>query len=213
MDLLARREHSRLELQQKLQKRFAGTRLQASVLAEEATGKGAGEALTRDSDEARARDVNEAAESTTKPEACEIDAGHDAINETIAAVIDKLTEEGLQSDARLAEAYIHARAGRGHGPVKITAELLGKGVDEPLITQALDAADIDWLALARQTAQKKISRGTVSNSKNYDGAAKDEQELLSRLSLREKSKVMRFLQQRGFTLDQVHSVFSSPDDY
>jgi len=35
----------------------------------------------------------------------------------------KLTDEGLQSDRRLAEAFIRARTNRGRGPVKIKMEL------------------------------------------------------------------------------------------
>ncbi|MCB1644681.1 MAG: regulatory protein RecX [Pseudomonadales bacterium] len=69
MDLLARREHSRLELHEKLSRRFAG---------------------------------------------CQ---------ELIQSETEKLTAEGLQSDARLAEAYVRARSNRGQGPRKIRMEL------------------------------------------------------------------------------------------
>ena len=135
MDLLARREHSRRELRQKLLKRF--------------------------SDQA----------------------------EQIELEIDRLSDEGLQSDERLAEAFIRARSNRGQGPSRIKMELRGKGVSDDVTSLALEASGVDWYELASEVASKKF--GEL-------GAATD---------LKEKARVSRFLQQRGFSYDHISALY------
>jgi len=131
MDLLARREHSRLELQTKLGKRF---------------------------------DVDP----------------HDII-----AQVERLEAEGLQSDRRLAEAYIRARSNRGHGPVKIRVELRVKGVDDELSAAAFDGCGIDWSALAAEVAVRRFGEDPI-------------------IDLKEKARRGRFLLQRGFSFDHIN---------
>ena len=141
MDLLSRREHSRLELQQKLSRRFPGC------------------------------------------------------SEQIAGEIDRLGHENLQSDARLAEAFIRARAGKGRGPVRIRKELIDKGVAGETISLALAESGMDWRELARAAAGKKFGAAF--------GAFRD---------LREKARVARFLQQRGFDQEHIAMICRAPDD-
>lgn len=105
----------------------------------------------------------------------------------IPPALNQLREEGLQSDARLAEAVVTFRSAKGMGPAKITAELQEKGVAKPLITAALEASGIDWPALAQATAQKKFP--DVLDAPN--------------LPLPERARIARFLHQRGFTCEQV----------
>lgn len=135
MDLLARREHSRRELAQKLGKRFSG---QSGLIEEE---------------------------------------------------LDKLTHEGLQNDARLAEAFIQARRSKGQGPVKIRAELKGKGVDDSTISLAFEECDIDWFDVAHEVAVKKFGTAELPTE------------------MKEKGRVARFLQQRGFSYDHISSLY------
>lgn len=133
MDLLARREHSRQELQRKLARRFA------------------------------------------------VDA------EVIFSVINQLTQEGLQSDQRLAEAFLRYRSNRGQGPLKIKAEMREKCIESALIEQIFDEANIDWFDLALRVLEKRYG----------DGSAVDASE---------RAKRTRFLQQRGFSFDQIQTV-------
>lgn len=135
MNLLARREHSYLELQRKLTKRFP-----------------------------------------TQPD-------------LIPPELDRLKAEGLQSDARLAEAYISARSARGQGPAKIKAELQEKGVAKHIITSAFQASNLDWPNLAQQAAKKKFPT-------HFDPTP-------TQLPLKEKARITRFLLQRGFTSHQL----------
>ena len=142
MDLLARREHSRLELLNKLQIRFR-KRLNGNV-----------------------------------DEAC---------IEAIQGQIDRLTDEGLQSDYRLAGSVIRSRSNKGHGPVKIGGELRQKGLNDAMIAAAFLEENIDWFEKAREVSQRKFGLGLPGNSA-------------------ERAKRGRFLQQRGFSWDQIQSI-------
>ena len=42
--------------------------------------------------------------------------------------IDRLANEGLQSDERFSEAYIRSKTQAGYGPIKIKMELAKKGI-------------------------------------------------------------------------------------
>ena len=192
MDLLARREHSRLELQQKLHKRFADPDRQTG--RKKGRKKSEFDLLTEES---------ESEEESTLEQ----------ISETIDAAIDKLTQEGLQSDARLAESYLRARAGKGHGPVKIRMELRGKGVDEDVVNHAFETCDINWLELARQVAHKKYGQLPGTDVPTNSADAPITNASMKEASMKERARLGRFLQQRGFSFDHVSCIFSGGDEH
>ena len=107
--------------------------------------------------------------------------------EVIEAVIDQLQAEGLQSDFRMAEAYVRYRSQRGHGPKKIRSELLQKGVAGSVINEALASTDTDWTQLARSQLEKRF--GAWGEARNLDA--------------RSKAQRSRFLQQRGFDYEHI----------
>lgn len=130
MDLLARREHSRLELYQKLKQR----QFEPNV---------------------------------------------------INAELDKLFEEGLQSDERFAEAFLRSRIDKGKGPNIILSELLQRGVDELLASTVLDSISAEqWCEMAYETMNKKLGN---ESELDYD----------------KQLKLMKFLNYRGFTRSQI----------
>jgi len=103
------------------------------------------------------------------------------------SVVDKLAEEGWQSNERFAESYARYRIKKGFGPVKIAFELRQRGVmDVDLDAVVLDLAD-GWLDLLQQLYLKKY--------------AVDET-----LSQKEWLKRSRFLQQRGFSHEMIKTV-------
>ena len=130
MDLLARREHSRLELYQKLkQKKF-----EPNIINTE---------------------------------------------------LDKLSNEGLQSDERFAEAFLRSRIDKGKGPNIILSELLQKGVDELLVSNVLESiSEGQWCEVAYETMNKKLGN---ESELDYD----------------KQLKLMKFLNNRGFTRSQI----------
>lgn len=123
LDLLARREHSRLELLRKLKLRGA--------LAEQ----------------------------------CE-------------AVIDQLQEDGLLSDERFCEAYVHARVQRGYGPQRLSEELRERGVDEHIVN-AVMGMDWNWSERAAGVFAKRFPAGPA-------------------VETRERAKQLNFMRYRGF---------------
>ena len=100
--------------------------------------------------------------------------------------LERLTDEGLQSDTRFAESFVQSRINQGKGPARIRADLGQRGIPDHVIEGALEAAAADWYALARQERVKK-----------FGGEAPAE--------YKEKARQMRFLQYRGFESDQIQA--------
>jgi regulatory protein len=111
------------------------------------------------------------------------------IGETCAA----LQAEGLLSDERFVESFISARRSRGQGPVRIRAELNERGIDEALISAALDPRDPGWLDCLREVHQKRFA-GKFPET------------------LSERARQQRFLGYRGFTAEQIRQLFRLDDD-
>ena len=107
----------------------------------------------------------------------------------IDRVLDQLAAEGLQSDARFAEALVASRIRRGQGPQRIRRELAERGVDAELVERALTTADVDWCALAL----------TVSTQKFGPKPAQD---------WPERARRARFLQYRGFGGDEIQAILA-----
>lgn len=80
-----------------------------------------------------------------------------AIDEVEAAVA-RLAEQGLQDDARFAEALVRARASGGRGPLRLKAELSQHRLPEGLAERAIEAAraDQDWSARALDLAARRL---------------------------------------------------------
>ena len=103
-------------------------------------------------------------------------------DDVINSSISKLVEQNYQSDDRFAEDFIQMRFNQGKGPVKIALELKTRGIN------TFDLSTFDWFQLAKEIRQKKF--GDVSS-----------------LDYKETAKQKRFLQSRGFNLDQINQAF------
>jgi len=101
-------------------------------------------------------------------------------SETVAQVLDELAAQGLQSDERFAEQYVHSRRNKGYGPLRIRAELAERGVADGLISRELDGfGNSEWQSLMQEVVQRKF------------GATSPEDR-------REMARRGRFLTSRGF---------------
>ena len=110
--------------------------------------------------------------------------------EQVEVVVEQLASENLQDDSRFAESFIRSRMNRGHGPMRITAELRQKGVSSEAIQQhLLEESDEYWLELARDAKVRKFGE---EQAKDY----------------KEKTRQMRFLMNKGFSSQQVRKVIS-----
>lgn len=108
--------------------------------------------------------------------------------EPVAEVVIALSAKNLVSDARFVDEFVTARLRRGSGPAKIREELRGRGVEQSLVDATLGAHRENWLATAEAARRKRF------------GAA------LPR-DFQERARQARFLQQRGFTAEQIRQVF------
>lgn len=138
MDLLARREHGRVELTRKLRKRGA-------------------------------------------PE------------DMIESALQRLSEEGLLSEARYLESFVAYRARAGYGPQRIREELGQRGLARGDIDQALRESAIDWFELLRETWQRKFAGRLPADA-------------------RERAQQGRFLAYRGYSLDMIGRLLRGCDE-
>ena len=108
-----------------------------------------------------------------------------------------LQEERLLSDERFVEMLVHSRIGKGHGPLRIQAELREHGVSDELIASAvaseIDGNDTQWHDRIKAVRQKRFGASLPGN-------------------INERAKQMRFLQYRGFTSEQIRAVLKPCED-
>ncbi|MDF0730578.1 recombination regulator RecX [Pseudomonas entomophila] len=134
MDLLARREHGRVELTRKLRQRGAS-------------------------------------------------------DELIDQALDRLTEDGLLSEARYLESFINHRSNAGYGPARIREELGQRGLNRGDIEQALRDSEVDWSARLQDVWQRKFAGQRPQDP-------------------RSRAQQTRFLAYRGFPMDMIGRLLS-----
>lgn len=138
MDLLARREHGRVELTRKLRKRGAP-------------------------------------------------------DDMIETALQRLSEEGLLSEARYLESFVAYRARAGYGPLRIREELGQRGLARGDVDQALRESGIDWFEQLRETWQRKFAGQLPADA-------------------RERAQQGRFLAYRGYSLDMIGRLLRGCDE-
>ncbi len=111
--------------------------------------------------------------------------------EEIAALLDRLEQENLLSNARYAESLAHARFGR-HGSVRLKADLRDKGVPDSVSAAILAAARESDMAAARAVWLKKFG--------------------LDPVDAKERARQQRFLLGRGFPGEVVRRILGSAVD-
>ena len=103
-------------------------------------------------------------------------------SDDVEGVIETLARKGWLSDARYAEQAVRAKA-RRFGPLKVAYALRAKGVADETIAAAFHAAGADGAA-----DMERVWRSRFSQQPQND---------------RERARQVRFLQGRGFPLDDV----------
>ena len=101
--------------------------------------------------------------------------------------IKKLEDEGLLSDERFAESYMHSRKRKGFGPLRIKNELRERGVNDSIVQNLLHSED--WSVLAHASLVKKTA-----------GMLPIERDKILKLK--------RFLNYRGFDFSDIDKAFS-----
>lgn len=109
-------------------------------------------------------------------------------SELIDLVIERLKTNNLLNDERFAEMYVRIRKRKGFGPKRIGYELSSRGINNSISSQVLDEIG-GWKEAAHDAFNKKYRNGIADDFKN-------------------KSKQKVFLQNRGFSFQEIDSVFS-----
>ncbi len=108
--------------------------------------------------------------------------------EEIEIVLKKLTQENLLNENRFIENYIHFRSKKGYGPIRIQLELLERGIPEIEIEKFLSPNSAHWFQAANHVWQKRFKNKLPTDFKT-------------------RAQQMRFLQHRGFTIEQIEKIF------
>jgi regulatory protein len=107
--------------------------------------------------------------------------------EIIEQVVLKLIENNLINDVRFAEMYVLIRKRKGFGPKKIQFELMARGIDDS-ISSLVITEEGSWKEAALKAFNKKFKNGASQEFK-------------------ERNKQKTFLQNRGFSFEEIDSVF------
>jgi regulatory protein len=174
--LLARREHSRAELRTKLLAHVR-KRAQAAAALAAATAAQPHDPWDRPAADAPA----DSGAAAFDPEAAQVE---------IDQLLDDLEAARHLSDARFAEARVHARA-RRHGTARIQQELARHGV-------ALDADTRAQLRETEWTRAREVWRRKYGDTPPTDPA--------------ERARQMRFLAARGFSGDVIRKVVGGHEE-
>ena len=113
-------------------------------------------------------------------------------SDLIAEVLDALERERLLSTHRFAEQFVHQRSARGHGPLKILHELRQRGVDEAIASEFVEPSDPAWTTSARRALCKRFGERPPAG-------------------FRDRAKQSRFLEQRGFSREQIRRALEADD--
>jgi regulatory protein len=107
----------------------------------------------------------------------------------IETALDRLTEEGLLSEARYLESFVSYRARSGYGPLRIREELSQRGLQRADIELALRESGISWQEQLEDTWRRKFSGQLPGDAK-------------------ERARQGRFLAYRGFSMEMINRLFS-----
>ena len=110
----------------------------------------------------------------------------------VAALIDRMSERGLQSDSRYAEAFVRGKAAR-FGSGRLRSELARRGIERELIDEAI----------ARECVESETERARVVLRSRFPDTPAD---------AREWARQARFLQTRGFAPELIRKLLKEPHD-
>ena len=108
--------------------------------------------------------------------------------EIVNSVINNLVNKNLLNDTRYSEAYVVSRKRKGFGPKKILYELIARGVIENIACEVIENEG-GWKDAALKAFNKKFKKGKA-------------------MDFKELNKQKTFLQNRGFSFEEIDSVFT-----
>lgn len=101
-------------------------------------------------------------------------------------VVAWLQDLGYLNDEKYCQMFIRAGVFKGRGALRIRQELKQRKLPVSLIDAAFECLEVDWVGVAQVAAERKFKTGT--------------------LDLKTKTKLIRFLQYRGFATEEIYIV-------
>jgi regulatory protein len=111
----------------------------------------------------------------------------------VDSVVAALGEASYVSDVRFAEGFVRARVERGHGPLRIRAELRERGIADALADEVLTETAAYWLMRAQRARRKRFGAAVPIERGEWNRQA-------------------RFLAQRGFPADLIFRALTDRGD-
>ena len=106
----------------------------------------------------------------------------------VEQVVDRMQEEGWQSDERFAQSFVRDKLMQRQGRLKIIAQATQqRGLDRELLEQVLAQHEVDWRSQCREVHARKFGEQPPEDKKQW-------------------AKRVRYLQQRGFNSDEIFAV-------
>lgn len=110
----------------------------------------------------------------------------------VECLLNELSKKGWQSDERFAGSFIREKIGQKQGRLKITAQATQqKGVAIDIVEDVLESMEVDWFELCAELKLKKFGEDDPVDEKEW-------------------KRQVRFLQQRGFTPEQIFACVNRP---
>ena len=104
--------------------------------------------------------------------------------------LEKFSGADLQSELRFAEMLARSRVNKGVGELSLRSQFKQHNISQDIVTRVLQDLAADWFELALQALTKKTAGQGINSAK-------------------EQQKYYRFLQQRGFSAEQIHYAIQS----
>lgn len=114
-------------------------------------------------------------------------------NEMKQALLNQLIENDWLSEKRYIAAFTRSKVAMGLGAFRIINDLKQHGVSASDAESHLATLDVDWFEQALMTYNKKYGDKPIVDYK-------------------EKTKRFRYMQYRGFTIDQINYAIAPSDD-
>ncbi|NJN51845.1 MAG: regulatory protein RecX [Gammaproteobacteria bacterium] len=99
----------------------------------------------------------------------------------------------MLSDARFVEEFVRSRVERGHGPVRIRADLRARGIEDEQIDAAVTQPTDFWVSRISRVRAKKFGEQLPSDRMEW-------------------ARQARFLAQRGYPSDVIYLVLNDAND-
>lgn len=110
----------------------------------------------------------------------------------VETVVARMSELGLQSDSRYAEAFVRSKAAR-FGSTRLRSELARRGIERELIDEAIAGACVESEAERARTVLRSRFPAAPADARDW-------------------ARQARFLQTRGFAPDLIRKLLKEPHD-